>query len=58
MTETSPAPSPAAGSDPVTARARTGKPPVLFVCIHDAGRSRMAAGWLTALAGDAIKDRT
>ena len=22
------------------------KPSVLFVCVHDAGRSQMAAGWL------------
>lgn len=27
---------------------------VLFVCIHNAGRSRMAAGWLEALAGDRV----
>ncbi len=36
----------------------TGKPSVLFVCIHNAGRSQMAAGWLTALAGDAIEVRS
>jgi len=34
------------------------KPSVLFVCIHNAGRSQMAAGWLTALAGDAIEVRS
>jgi arsenate reductase len=44
MTETSPAP----GS----------KPSVLFVCIHNAGRSQMAAGWLAALAGDAVEVRS
>ncbi|MGJ9421537.1 arsenate reductase ArsC [Aeromicrobium sp. CF3.5] len=27
---------------------------VLFVCVHNAGRSQMAAGFLTALAGDRI----
>ena len=27
---------------------------VLFVCVHNAGRSQMAAGWLRHLAGDAI----
>ena len=41
------------------------KPSVLFVCVHNAGRSQMAAGWLTALshgkvevlsAGSAPKD--
>jgi arsenate reductase len=30
------------------------KPTVLFVCVHNAGRSQMAAGFLTALAGDRI----
>ena len=33
----------------------TGKPSVLFVCVHNAGRSQMAAGWLRHLAGDAIE---
>jgi hypothetical protein len=27
-------------------------PAVLFVCVHNAGRSQMAAGWLRHLAGD------
>lgn len=31
------------------------KPTVLFVCVHNAGRSQMAAGWLTQLAGDRIE---
>ena len=30
------------------------KPSVLFVCIHNAGRSQMAAGYLRHLAGDRI----
>ena len=30
------------------------KPTVLFVCVHNAGRSQMAAGYLTHLAGDCI----
>lgn len=30
------------------------KPSVLFVCVHNAGRSQMAAGFLQALAGDRI----
>ena len=30
------------------------KPTVLFVCIHNAGRSQMAAGFLQQLAGDHI----
>jgi arsenate reductase len=33
--------------------ART-KPAVLFVCVHNAGRSQMAAGYLEHLAGDRI----
>jgi arsenate reductase (thioredoxin) len=34
------------------------RPSVLFVCVHNAGRSQMAAGWLTALAGDRIDVRS
>ena len=30
------------------------KPTVLFVCVHNAGRSQMAAGYLQVLAGDRI----
>ncbi len=36
----------------------TTKPSVLFVCVHNAGRSQMAAGFLSALAGDAIEVRS
>src|SRR5690349_1618659 len=32
----------------------TDKPSVLFVCVHNAGRSQMAAGFLSALAGCAV----
>jgi protein-tyrosine-phosphatase len=32
----------------------TNKPVVLFVCVHNAGRSQMAAGYLGALAGDRV----
>ncbi|MEU2203773.1 arsenate reductase ArsC [Microbacterium oleivorans] len=32
----------------------TTKPAVLFVCVHNAGRSQMAAGYLRAIAGDRI----
>ena len=31
------------------------KPTVLFVCVHNAGRSQMAAGYLQYLAGDRIE---
>jgi protein-tyrosine-phosphatase len=34
------------------------KPSVLFVCVHNAGRSQMAAGYLRALAGDRIEVRS
>ena len=30
-------------------------PTVLFVCVHNAGRSQMAAGFLTTLAGDRVR---
>ncbi|MGN7190521.1 MULTISPECIES: arsenate reductase ArsC [unclassified Curtobacterium] len=30
------------------------RPAVLFVCVHNAGRSQMAAGWLRHLAGDRV----
>lgn len=33
----------------------TDKPTVLFVCVHNAGRSQMAAGYLRALGGDAVE---
>lgn len=35
-----------------------GKPSVLFVCVHNAGRSQMAAAWLTHLAGDRVEVRS
>ena len=31
------------------------RPTVLFVCVHNAGRSQMAAGWLGHLAGDRVQ---
>jgi len=36
----------------------THKPTVLFVCVHNAGRSQMAAGWLAHLAADEIDVRS
>jgi arsenate reductase len=36
----------------------TDVPSVLFVCVHNAGRSQMAAGWLRHLAGDAVEVRS
>jgi arsenate reductase (thioredoxin) len=34
------------------------KPRILFVCIHNAGRSQMAAGFASALSGDAVDVRS
>ncbi|GEC76520.1 arsenate reductase ArsC [Microbacterium maritypicum] len=31
------------------------KPTVLFVCVHNAGRSQMAAGYLQSFAGDRVE---
>jgi arsenate reductase len=46
--------------NPATAASQTkgDRPAVLFVCIHNAGRSQMAAGWLQHLAGDRIEVRS
>jgi arsenate reductase len=34
--------------------ASSGAPGVLFLCVHNAGRSQMAAGWLRHLGGDRV----
>ncbi|MEU4085174.1 arsenate reductase ArsC [Streptomyces aureus] len=34
------------------------QPSVLFVCVHNAGRSQMAAAFLTHLAGDRVQVRS
>jgi arsenate reductase len=34
------------------------KPSVLFVCVHNAGRSQMAAGYARALSGGAVEVRS
>ncbi len=33
-------------------------PSVMFVCVHNAGRSQMAAGFLRAMAGDRVEVRS
>lgn len=33
-------------------------PVVLFLCVHNAGRSQMAAAWLTHMAGDRVEVRS
>ena len=39
-------------------RAMPETPAVLFVCVHNAGRSQMAAGFLAHLAGDRVEVRS
>ena len=36
----------------------TARPSVLFVCVHNAGRSQMAAAFLTHFAGDRVQVRS
>lgn len=33
----------------------TARPRVVFLCVHNAGRSQMAAGWARHLGGDAVE---
>ena len=42
----------------MTDHSPTDRPTVLFVCVHNAGRSQMAAGLLRHLAGDAVEVRS
>src|ERR1044071_4494553 len=42
----------------VTLEPMTARPSVLFVCVHNAGRSQMAAAFLRRRAGDAIEVRS
>ena len=37
---------------------RPDRPSVLFVCVHNAGRSQMAAAYLQAMAGDRVEVRS
>ncbi|MDM8085888.1 arsenate reductase ArsC [Cellulomonas cellasea] len=36
----------------------TDKPSVIFVCVHNAGRSQMAAGFMSTLSGGAVEVRS
>ncbi|WP_034482836.1 arsenate reductase ArsC [Actinomadura oligospora] len=45
-------------SDPSAAPGQSARPSVLFVCVHNAGRSQMAAAYLSHLAGDAVEVRS
>ena len=38
--------------------AEDGRPAVLFLCVHNAGRSQMALGWFRHLAGDRATARS
>ena len=38
----------------VEGRSSDGVPVVLFLCVHNAGRSQMALGWMQALAGEGV----
>ncbi|MCF1596886.1 arsenate reductase ArsC [Streptomyces muensis] len=38
--------------------AATARPSVLFVCVHNAGRSQMAAAFLTHIAGNRVEVRS
>ncbi|WP_329174687.1 arsenate reductase ArsC [Streptomyces sp. NBC_01477] len=51
-------PTPGTPDTPATPATPDSKPSVLFVCVHNAGRSQMAAAWLTHLAGDRIEVRS
>lgn len=43
-----------AGLPSISPTPRPSKPAVLFLCVHNAGRSQMAAGWLRHIAGGAV----
>ncbi len=51
LPETTPHEPPSAAS----AAAGPDRPTVLFLCVHNAGRSQMAAAWLAHLAGGRVK---
>lgn len=40
---------------PTESTAMTATPTILFVCVHNAGRSQMAAGYAQALGGDRVQ---
>ncbi len=49
---------PSEQADPAGANPATEVPEVLFVCVHNAGRSQMAAGLLHRLAGGRVRVRS
>lgn len=52
------APETSSGTSAEIAPAAEDRPSILFVCVHNAGRSQMAAGFLRELAGDAVEVRS
>ena len=44
--------SPTTRTEPDVSTSRSAVPAVLFLCVHNAGRSQMALGWFDHLAGD------
>ncbi len=56
--ESAPCSETSTSNPPVTARRPVNKPSVLFVCVHNAGRSQMAAGYLHHLSNGLIEVRS
>lgn len=50
--------SPTTGPDGVSPVERAARPSVMYVCVHNAGRSQMAAAWTRALGGDRVEVRS
>jgi arsenate reductase (thioredoxin) len=40
---------------PIEGKSKASAPRVVFLCVHNAGRSQMAAGWTEYLAGDGVE---
>ena len=49
-----PEPTPTAPHDARIPSGASSRPTVLFLCVHNAGRSQMAAAWLAHLAGERV----
>jgi arsenate reductase len=47
-----------ASDGPISLKPTSEQPSVLFVCVHNAGRSQMAAGFLSQLSGGAVEVRS
>lgn len=49
---------PTTGPDALAPAPRAARPSVMYVCVHNAGRSQMAAAWTRALGGDRVQVRS